>query len=165
MFFQMFIKVTFPLSSIITFITCESSYIIVYRHVFSQAASCSKFLVTCLTDEWSLPGVFSCVNSQLCIRYFPPITHVTLVGSLINCMCLQVSGELATLCCSVITLVTFVRSFPGMYSHDVNSEVTFLGCSVVTPITFVRSFTGMYSHVMSQATFHRKPLITYLTDK
>ena len=116
MFFQMSIKVTFPLSSIITFITCESSYIIVYRHVVSQGASCPKFLVTYLTDEWFFPGVFSCVNNQLSIRDPPPITRITLVGSLIS-VCLQVFNKSATLCCSVVTLITFERSFPGMYSH------------------------------------------------
>ena len=88
-------KVMFTFSSVITFITCEPFNGIVYNHVFDQVASTREFLVTYLTNEWSLPRVFSCMNNQLSIRYPPPITRITFEGSIIRVR-LQVFNKTAT---------------------------------------------------------------------
>ena len=65
---QMYVKVTFLDSCIVTFITCEWFSGIVYSHVARQVASFCEFLAAYLTDEWFLTRVLSGVNNQVSIR-------------------------------------------------------------------------------------------------
>ena len=134
-------KMSFPSTSVITFITCERFNGIVYNHVVSQVPSCGEFFVAYLTGKRFLPRVFSCMNNQLSIRYSPPFTPITFEWPLV-CVCHQMYSEMTTTCCSVVTLVTFVPLLPGMYTH-VLCEVSFILCRISTFVTITLAFTSI----------------------